>query len=75
VLVDRVLAVAAAMRARGVSILLVEQLVEKALGLADRVYVLARGRMALVSESAADLAPAAIERAYLGGEALAGVQP
>ncbi|HUA77763.1 MAG TPA: ABC transporter ATP-binding protein [Acetobacteraceae bacterium] len=75
VLVDRVLAVAAAMRARGVSILLVEQLVEKALGLADRVYVLARGRMALVSESAAGLAPAAIERAYLGGEALAGVQP
>jgi branched-chain amino acid transport system ATP-binding protein len=72
VLVDRVLAVAAAMRARGVSILLVEQLIEKALGLADRVYVLARGRIALVSESAAALAPDAIERAYLGGGALEG---
>jgi branched-chain amino acid transport system ATP-binding protein len=70
VLVDRVLTVAAGMRARGVSILLVEQLVEKALALADRVYVLVRGRIALASDSAFEVDSAAIERAYLGGVAV-----
>ncbi len=69
VLVDRVLDVAVAMRRRGVSILLTEQLVEKALGVADRVYALARGRIVLESDAASARAPGVLERAYLGGAA------
>jgi branched-chain amino acid transport system ATP-binding protein len=68
VLVDRVLSVAADMRKRGVSILLVEQLVEKALGIADRAYVLARGRIVLHTDAASALAPGVLERAYLGDD-------
>ena len=47
VLVDRVLAAAAQLRDAGTAILLVEQLIEKALALADRVYALARGSIVL----------------------------
>ena len=47
VLVDRVLAVAATLRRPGTAVLLVEQLVEKALRLADRVYALAQGRVVM----------------------------
>src|SRR6202012_3172985 len=47
VLVDRVLGVARQLREGGTAILLVEQLIEKALALADRVYALARGRIVL----------------------------
>ncbi len=43
VLVDRVLAVATALRADGTSVLLVEQAVQKSLMFADRVYALAGG--------------------------------
>ena len=43
VLVDRVLAVARQLCENGTAVLLVEQLIEKALALADRVYALARG--------------------------------
>ena len=43
VLVDRVLVVVQRLREAGTSVLLVEQLIEKALALADRVYALARG--------------------------------
>ena len=43
VLVDRVLAAAAQLRDAGTAVLLVEQLIEKARKLADRVYALARG--------------------------------
>src|ERR687887_137199 len=42
VLVDRVLAAARRLREGGTAVLLVEQLIEKALALADRVYALAR---------------------------------
>jgi branched-chain amino acid transport system ATP-binding protein len=69
VLVDRVLAVARQLRDNGTAILLVEQLIEKALGLADRVYALARGRIvmeALTTE--ADL-PHKLEQAYFGQDA------
>ena len=47
VLVDRVLAVAATLRQNGTAVLLVEQLVEKALRLADRVYAMAQGRVVM----------------------------
>ncbi|HET7881287.1 MAG TPA: ABC transporter ATP-binding protein [Acetobacteraceae bacterium] len=66
VLVDRVLAVARRLRESGTAILLVEQLIEKALALADRVCALARGRIVLeASTTEADL-PHRLEHAYFG---------
>ena len=66
VLVDRVLTAAAQLRDSGTAVLLVEQLIEKALKLADRVYALARG--SIVLEARADEAdlPNRLERAYFG---------
>ena len=66
VLVDRVLAAVAQLRASGTAVLLVEQLIEKALKLADRVYALARGSIVMEAHtSEADL-PNRLERAYFG---------
>ena len=66
VLVDRVLAAAAQLRESGTAVLLVEQLIEKALSLADRVYALARGSIVLHARtSEADL-PNRLEEAYFG---------
>jgi branched-chain amino acid transport system ATP-binding protein len=68
VLVDRVLSVVAQLRKSGTAVLLVEQLVEKALAAADRVYALSQGHIVLQSEtSEADL-PQRLERAYFGHE-------
>ena len=47
VLVDRVFVVVRRLREAGTAVLLVEQLIEKALALADRVYALARGSIVL----------------------------
>ncbi|MGH7043365.1 MAG: ABC transporter ATP-binding protein [Acetobacteraceae bacterium] len=71
VLVDRVLAVAGQLREAGTSVLLVEQLIEKALAFADRVYALARG--AIVLQAGADEAdlPHRLEQAYFGQSATA----
>ncbi len=70
VLVDRVLSVAGALRDAGTAILLVEQLIEKALGLADRVYAMAQGRIVLeAATSEADL-PHRLEQAYFGQDAV-----
>jgi len=66
VLVDRVLSVAAQLRAQGTAIVLVEQLVEKALALADRVYALAQGRVAMQASTRESDLPARLERAYFG---------
>lgn len=66
VLVDRVLAVAGQLRAQGTAIVLVEQLVEKALALADRVYALAQGRIAMQAGAREADLPARLERAYFG---------
>lgn len=69
VLVDRVLAVVAKLQQTGTAILLVEQLIEKALAVADRVYALAQGKVVLeASTDEADL-PRRLERAYFGSEA------
>jgi branched-chain amino acid transport system ATP-binding protein len=68
VLVDRVLDVIARLRDNGTAVLLVEQLLEKALAAADRVYALAQGHIVLeAATSEADL-PQRLERAYLGRE-------
>ena len=47
VLVDRVLGVVRQLRAKGTAVLLVEQLIEKALAVSDRVYALAQGQVVL----------------------------
>jgi branched-chain amino acid transport system ATP-binding protein len=64
VLVDRVLAVAARLRDEGIAVLLVEQLIEKALRLADRVYALARGHVVLQAVTSEPDLPQRLERAY-----------
>jgi branched-chain amino acid transport system ATP-binding protein len=71
VLVDRVLDVIARLRSQGTAVLLVEQLLEKALRIADRVYALAQGHIVLeATTSEADL-PQRLERAYLGEDSAA----
>jgi branched-chain amino acid transport system ATP-binding protein len=65
ILVDRVLVVVRRLREAGTAVLLVEQLIEKALALADRVYALARGSIVLeAAANEADL-PHRLEQAYL----------
>jgi branched-chain amino acid transport system ATP-binding protein len=66
VLVDRVLAAATQLRAAGTAVLLVEQLIEKSLAVADRVYALTRGSVILqASADEAGLA-ARLEHIYFG---------
>jgi branched-chain amino acid transport system ATP-binding protein len=73
VLVDRVLAVAASLRAGGTSVLLVEQSVQKSLAFADRVYVLAGGRIVLEAATSEPDLPHRVKAAYFGqAEAAAG---
>jgi branched-chain amino acid transport system ATP-binding protein len=66
VLVDRVLAAAARLREAGTAVLLVEQLIEKALALADRVYALARGSIVLEARTDEPDLPNRLEHAYFG---------
>ena len=66
VLVDRVLAAAAQLRDAGTAILLVEQLIDKALKLADRVYALARGSIVLEAKTSEPDLHNRLERAYFG---------
>ena len=66
VLVDRVLGVVRALRDKGTAVLLVEQLIEKALAVSDRVYAMAQGQVVLeAGAQEADL-PHRLERAYFG---------
>ena len=64
VLVDRVFVVVRRLRETGTAVLLVEQLIEKALALADRVYALARGSIVLEANTGESDLPARLERAY-----------
>jgi branched-chain amino acid transport system ATP-binding protein len=66
VLVDRVLAAMETLRKNGTAVLLVEQLIEKALGLADRVYALARGSIVLEAGTSEANLPTRLEHAYFG---------
>jgi branched-chain amino acid transport system ATP-binding protein len=65
VLVDRVLVVVQRLREGGTAVLLVEQLIEKALLLADRVYALARGSIVLEAKTGEDNLPDRLQHAYL----------
>ncbi len=69
VLVDRVLTVLVRLRDAGTAVLLVEQLVEKSLEVADRVYALAQGRVVLDAAAQAPGLAARLEHAYLGAAA------
>lgn len=66
-LVDRVLSVVDRLREGGTSVLLVEQLIEKALKVADRVYALAQGHVVLESVTGMPDLPRRLEQAYMGG--------
>jgi branched-chain amino acid transport system ATP-binding protein len=68
VLVDRVLNVIAKLRSQGTAVLLVEQLLEKALATADRVYALVQGHIVLEAPTSEGNLPQRLERAYFGHE-------
>jgi branched-chain amino acid transport system ATP-binding protein len=65
-LVDRVLNVIGRLRQQGTAVLLVEQLLEKALRAADRVYALVQGHIVLQAPTGEADLPQRIERAYFG---------
>jgi branched-chain amino acid transport system ATP-binding protein len=67
VLVDRVLDVVQRLREAGTAVLLVEQLIGKALALADRVYALARGSIVLEANTREADLPHRLEQAYMTG--------
>ena len=69
VLVDRVLDVIKQLRSQGTAVLLVEQLLEKALATADRVYALVQGQVVLEAPTSESNLPERLERAYFGHEA------
>ncbi|MFV0295217.1 MAG: ABC transporter ATP-binding protein [Hyphomicrobiaceae bacterium] len=69
VLVDRVLAVASQLRETGTAVLLVEQLIEKSLAVADRAYAMARGTIVLESPADDPDLPDRLERIYFGLDA------
>jgi branched-chain amino acid transport system ATP-binding protein len=67
VIVDQVLDVVQGLRAGGTTILLVEQMVERALEIADYAYVLQNGHV-VAHGPAAELADSdAVKSAYVGG--------
>jgi len=66
VLVDRVLDVIDRLRKQGTAVLLVEQLLEKALACADRVYALVQGHIVIEAATSEDGLPHRLERAYFG---------
>jgi branched-chain amino acid transport system ATP-binding protein len=68
VLVDRVLNVIGQLRKQGTAVLLVEQLLEKALAAADRVYALVQGHIALEARTGEHDLSHRLERAYFGHE-------
>jgi branched-chain amino acid transport system ATP-binding protein len=68
VLVDRVLKVIGQLRTQGTAVLLVEQLLEKALAAADRVYAMVQGQIVLQAPTSEANLPQRLEHAYFGHE-------
>ncbi len=64
--VERIFDVVVGLRREGVTVLVVEQMVGMALGIADRGYVLERGRTVLEGRAADLLADPGVRAAYLG---------
>src|ERR1700721_2042023 len=71
--VDRVLNVIGQLRQQGTAVLLVEQLLEKALAAADRVYALVQGHVVLEAQTSEDNLPQRLDRAYFGHDSHAPV--
>jgi branched-chain amino acid transport system ATP-binding protein len=71
-IVERIFATIAALKAQGRTILLVEQNVHQALDVADRAYVLETGRITLEGPADALRHDAKVEQSYLGVGAVAG---
>ena len=69
VLVDRVFSVLARLRDGGTAVLLVEQLIEKALAVADRLYALSQGHIVMTALANESDLPGRLERAYFGQNA------
>ena len=67
VVVDRILGVGAQLRSKGVSILLIEQLVDKALAHSDRCYLMETGRMVYEATPERLVGNDVLHRAFLGG--------
>jgi branched-chain amino acid transport system ATP-binding protein len=67
VLVDQIFEAIARIRAQGMTILLVEQNTRRALGAAQRAYVLVTGEVALSGEAHALADDSRVKDAYLGG--------
>lgn len=65
-----VLALARSLTRQGVTVLLVEQNVRQALGVADHCYILAEGRNQMDGPAAAILADPVVAEIYLGGKRL-----
>jgi branched-chain amino acid transport system ATP-binding protein len=65
-LVERIFATIAALKAQGLTILLVEQNVHQALDVADRAYVVETGRITLDGEAATLRQDPKVEQSYLG---------
>ena len=68
VLVDRVISVINQLRTQGTAVVLVEQLLEKALAVADRVYALVQGQVVLQAPTGEANLPQRLEHAYFGHE-------
>ena len=66
-MVDRILDVARNLTTDGVAVLLVEQLVEKALAHADRCYLMEAGKMVHEAPAATVLGSDMLHKAFLGG--------
>jgi branched-chain amino acid transport system ATP-binding protein len=78
VVIERVFSALVALRDLGVTILLVEQIVERTLQIADYGYVLRGGRVAAMGEPAELRTSPALQEAYMGnsaGGAAAGARP
>ena len=65
-MVERIFATIAALKAQGLTILLVEQNVHQALGVADRAYVVETGRVTLEGEADVLRHDPKVEQSYLG---------
>ena len=67
IMVDKIFEVVHDIHARGTTVLLVEQNASRALGLADRGYVMDSGEVTMSGEAKALLADPKVRAAYLGG--------